>query len=139
MNAADVRTPRRIMGLYDQPMWESVDARQMRLQRCTRCGTFQYPPGPGCHACLSMDLEWIPIGGGATILSWVIFHRQYLPAYPAPYNSIAVRLDEGPIMISNLEGEKPSGTWIGERVRLVYATMPDGVILPKFELDRPRA
>lgn len=39
-------------------------------------------------------------------------------------------------MISNLEGETPSGTWIGERVKLVYVTMPDGVILPRFELDR---
>lgn len=94
MAATDVRTPRRVMGLYDKPMWESIDAREMKLQRCTGCGTFQYPPGPGCHACLSMELEWIPVSGRATILSWVVFHRQYLPAYPAPYNSIAVRLEE---------------------------------------------
>ena len=74
------------------------------------------------------------LSGDATILSWEIFHRQYLPAYPAPYNIIAVRLAEGPVMISNLEGTQPDGSWIGQAVRLVYVEMPDGMILPRFTL-----
>jgi len=68
-------------------------------------------------------------------MSWVIFHRTYLPAYPAPYNAITVRLDEGPVMVSNLEGPTPAGSWIGERVRLCYSVMPDGMVLPRFELE----
>jgi uncharacterized OB-fold protein len=63
-----------------------------------------------------------------------VFHRQYLQAYPAPYNVIAVRLDEGPVMISNLQGDAPDGSWIGRRVRLVYAEMPDAAVLPRFTL-----
>ena len=72
--------------------------------------------------------------GQGTILSWEIFHRQYLPAYPAPYNVIAVRLAEGPVMISNLEAPHPDGTWIGREVHMVYVDMPDGAVLPRFIL-----
>ncbi len=127
-----MKTPPAVMGLYDVPMWDSIRARRMALQRCTGCGTMLYPPGPVCPSCLSDALEWTPISGNATILSWVIFHRQYLEAYPAPYNAIGVALEEGPIMISNLEGQTPEGNWIGQAVKLVYAEMADGVVLPRF-------
>ncbi len=130
MTETIVQTPRRVIGLYDAPMWDSIQARGMKLQRNTATGAFQYPPGPA----LVGEQEWVPVSGQGTILSWVVFHRQYLPAYPPPYNAIAVRLAEGPIMISNLEGPAPEGSWIGRSVRLVYVTMPDGVVLPRFEL-----
>ena len=134
MDSGIVATPPAVMGLYDAPMWESIRARRMCLQRCQSCGSSQYPPGPGCTACGSEAQEWTPLSGRATILSWEIFHRQYLPAYPVPYNVIAVRLDEGPVMISNLAGPNPVGSWIGRAVRLVYAEMPDGAVLPRFTL-----
>lgn len=127
-------TPRRVQGFYDGPFWDAVAARDMRLQRCTHCAAFRYPPSPVCAVCLSDGTAWVPVSGRATIMSWVVFHRGYLPAYPAPYNVIAVRLEEGPVMISNLEGVEPEGDWIGLPVRLVYATMPDGFTLPRFAL-----
>lgn len=134
MNAIDAKTPRPVMGLYDQPMWESINARAMKLQRCAACGAWHYPPGPSCPSCLSCDLVWTPLSGRGRILSWVVFHRHYLPAYPPPYNAVAVRLEEGPTMISNLEGAIPGEDSIGREVHLVYATMPDGVILPRWSL-----
>ncbi len=130
-------TPRRTIGFYDKPMWDSIDAHAMTLQRCTASGQFLYPPGPAAPRHSPGTLEWVPISGRATILSWVIFHRQYLPAYPPPYNAIAVRLEEGPVMVSNLEGTTPTGSWIGRAVRMIYVDMPDGVVLPRFVLDDP--
>jgi uncharacterized OB-fold protein len=130
-------TPRPVLGFHDGPFWEHVRARSMALQRCDGCGAFRHPPSPACPACLSEASHWEPVSGRGTIISWVVFHRQYLPAYPAPYNVIAVRLAEGPVMVSNLEGDPPERTWIGAPVRLVYATMPDGAVLPRFTLDRP--
>ncbi|UFN48426.1 OB-fold domain-containing protein [Roseomonas sp. OT10] len=135
MDTGIASTPAPVMGLYDRPMWQSIRERRMQLQRCRHCGTWQYPPGPACSACLSEELEWSAISGKGSILSWVIFHRQYLPAYPAPYNVIAVQLDEGPVMISNLEGPAPDGSWIGRRVELVFHDMPDGAVLPRFRLE----
>lgn len=132
MNAIDVKTPKPVMGLYDKPMWESIVAGAMKLQCCKHCATWLYPPGPACPKCLSREVEWKPIAGKGRIASWVIFHRHYLPAYPPPYNSIAVRLAEGPTVISNLEGAMPEEGCIGREVELVYVTMPDGVVLPRW-------
>ena len=123
------------MGFFDKPFWESIRERALRIQNCRNCGAFRYPPGPTCPDCLSTDHDWIAISGRGEILSWVVFHRGYLPAYPPPYNVIAVRLDEGPTIVSNLEGETPRESWIGARVSLIYATMPDGAILPRFILS----
>lgn len=130
-----VQTPPPVMGMYDEPMWESIRARRMKLQRSRATGEFLYPPAPVCPRTLSAELDWTEISGRGEILSWVIFHKQYLPAYAAPYNVIAVRLEEGPVIISNLQGKTPEGPWIGRKVRLAYATMPDGAVLPRFELS----
>lgn len=121
-------------GAYDEPMWDAIDRRAMALQRCNACGTFRYPPGPSCSSCLSPEATWKQISGEGEIVSWAIFHRGYLAEYPPPYNVIAVRLAEGPMMISNLEGVTPSGTWIGQSVQLVYAEHPTQGLLPRFTL-----
>jgi uncharacterized OB-fold protein len=129
------RTPQPVLGLYDRPMWESVREGAMKLQCCTECVKFQYPPAPVCTHCLSPRLEWRVLSGRGRITSWVIFHKSYLDAYPAPYNVIAVTLEEGPVMISNLEPPLPEGNWIGRAVRMTYVAMADGFVLPRFTID----
>jgi uncharacterized OB-fold protein len=119
--------------LYDQPMWDRIAARDMALQRCRACGTFRYPPGPSCPACLAAEHDWTSLSGKGEIVSWAVFHRKYLADYPPPYNVIAVRLAEGPMMISNLEGPTPMGSWIGAAVELVYVEVGERV-LPRFRL-----
>ena len=106
----------------------------MRLQRCAQCGTFRYPPGPVCQECLSPDYQWSAVSGKGELMSWIMFRKQYLPAYPAPYNVIAVKLEEGPIIISNLVEDPEQDRLIGRPVRLVLVPMADGVTLPRFEL-----
>ena len=130
-------TPPRILGLYDAPFWDLLDRTgRLHLQRCGGCGAFRYPPGPTCPECLDDAGEWAPCAGTGTLLSWVMFRRQYLPAYPAPYNVVAVRLDEGPVMISNLvEDPAEAAAIIDARVRLAVVRMADGVALPRFALD----
>ncbi|MFC5337387.1 Zn-ribbon domain-containing OB-fold protein [Leucobacter denitrificans] len=128
-------TPQPVPLVYDIPFWESVKNKDMQLQRCADCAEWRYPAGPICSQCNSENAVWERVSGEAEILSWVVFHKTYLPAYPAPHKVIAVRLSEGPIMISNLEGKEPEGSWIGERVSLCYSEMPDGMILPRFALS----
>ena len=127
--------PRRVLGLYDQRFWKHVDQHQLSLQCCSSCQTFLYPPGPVCPNCLSDQLDWTRISGKASIVSWVIFNRTYLSSYPAPYNVITVKLQEGPLFISNLEGQVPKGSWIGAKVNLIYSEMAEKQYLPRFVLD----
>jgi uncharacterized OB-fold protein len=109
-----------VITLYDAPMWESMARERMALQKCSRCGAFRYPPGPICPECTSLDYSWTEVSGAGRILSWVVFHRQYFEDYPPPYNVIAVRLAEGPIVVSNLVGAAPSGSWIDAPVAITY-------------------
>ena len=123
----------RVMGLYDKPMWDSIAAKQWALQYCPESGKFRYPPSPVDPDTLSMDYEWRPIQGTGEIVSWVIFHRKYFGDYPAPYNVVAVRLDEGPIIVSNLVGDPPENSWIGHRVEVVYEIHGEST-LPRVRL-----
>jgi uncharacterized OB-fold protein len=110
----------RILAFYDLPMWDSMEREKMALPRCSHCERFRYPPGPICAHCSSMEYEWTEISGEGHILSWVVFHRQYFEDHPPPYNVIAVRLAEGPIIVSNLVGEEPAQSWIDRPVRITY-------------------
>lgn len=122
------------ISLVDEPMWASIEKHQWALQSCTECGTFRYPPAPVCSNCLSMSAEWTALSGRGTIISWVVFHRQYFDDYPPPYNVVAVQLEEGPLVISNLEGKEPKGNWIGLPVQVTYAVHSSGRAIPRMTL-----
>ncbi len=119
---------------YDAPMWESISQDQMKLQICRKTGTFFYPPGPVCPESLSFDVEWAPISGRGTILSWTVFHRQYLPAYPAPHLVVAVQLEEGPIVIGYMDHDCLQGLKLDSPVVIEYVDHPDGYRIPSFKL-----
>ncbi|MFL9926351.1 OB-fold domain-containing protein [Herbaspirillum lusitanum] len=109
-----------VMGINDAPMWESMKHEKLALQQCDACASFRYPPASACPECLSEKASWKPVSGKGTILSWVIFHRKYFDDHVPPYNSVAIRLPEGPIIISQLQGEEPKGSWINREVELAY-------------------
>lgn len=107
----------------------------MKLQRCRKTGAFYYPPGPVCPQSLSFDVEWAPVSGRGTILSWTVFHRQYLPAYPAPHLVVAVALEEGPIMIGYMDHASLPDLKLDKPVAMEYVEHPDGYRIPKFTLQ----
>ena len=119
---------------YDAALWDSIGAGTMALQRCGDCGTFRYPPGAACPACLSVRFDWAALSGQGRVLSWATFHRQYLPAYPPPHTVVTAELDEGPILIAGLDdGERP-GLRLDAPVRIVSRDHPDGYKVPWFTL-----
>ncbi len=125
---------RAVKTIYDEPMWESIQARHWSLQRCDDCTQYRFPPAPICPNCLCMEYSWQKLSGNGTVLSWVVFHRQYLPEYPPPYNVVAVQLAEGPIVISNLVGKEPEAGWIGQAVEICYEPDGEGMLMPKMRL-----
>jgi uncharacterized protein len=110
-----------VMGIDDVPMWASIERGAMELQKCCECGQFRYPPAPVCPNDLSDKAEWTKIAGTGTVMSWVVFHKKYFDDHLPPYNSVAVELDDGPIVVTQLQGEEPAGSWIGRRIELTYA------------------
>lgn len=124
---------KRILGLYDRPMWDTIQKKEWRVQCCKNCSQFQYPPAPICSNCLNMEFDWKPISGKGKILSWCRFHKKYFDDHPPPYNNIAVQLEEGPFVISNLVGEEPDNSYIGKTVTVVYEPHLD-YMLPRFKV-----
>lgn len=118
---------------YDAALWESIQAGALRLQRCTANGRFRYPPGPVDPDTLSPDFTWEAVCGRATLLSWTTFHRQYLPAFPAPHTVVAIRLEEGPIMVSCVERSLVPDLVMNGLVVLVYGDHPDGYRIPMVQ------
>ena len=111
---------------YDAPMWDSIQAGALQLQRCSVNGRFRYPPGPVDPDTLSPDFTWETVCGRATLLSWTTFHRQYLPAFPAPHTVTVVRLEEGPIMVSCVAAAHVPSLVMDGPVDLVYGDHLDG-------------
>lgn len=116
----------------DAPFWEYARRRELRLQRCTACGAWRFPAAPLCDRCLGPDAEWAPVSGRGTVYSWVIFHRQYFPALPPPYNVASIELAEGPLFIANLIDIPDDAIRIGLPVEIAWREVGPDYVLPVF-------
>jgi uncharacterized OB-fold protein len=117
-----------------RPFWEAAHRHELFLQRCSQCGRFRYPPGNTCPDCLSDELEWTKASGRAKIYTWTVFHKVYHPGFAAeaPYAVVAVELEEGPRMTTNVTGLRPDELEIGMPVEVVFEEMSDEITLPRF-------
>ena len=107
-------------------------AGKLRLQRCAKCARCRFPASPLCPACLSWDSDWVDASGRGELWSWIRMHKPYFPDLdrPVPYNVVMVRLAEGPMMISAIDGDDTNlacGTPLSVAFRPVA-----GVPLPWF-------
>jgi uncharacterized OB-fold protein len=117
-----------------QPFWDAAKAGRLAVQHCLACEDLHFPPGPVCPRCLSSDQDWQPVSGRGTLQGWVDFHRAYWDGFKdnLPYRCCLVRLDEGPVLVSNLVGDQE--VRFGAAVRVVFDAVTEDVTLPKFEL-----
>ncbi|MDJ0390881.1 OB-fold domain-containing protein [Roseomonas sp. E05] len=116
--------------------WENCHRGILSVQRCEECGNTHYPGTPVCPACLSSRQSWAPVSGRGTLVSWVRFHQAYWDSFRAdlPYLVCLVRLQEGPLMLSNFAGEAPDDPPIGSAVEVAFDKVDDELTLPKFRL-----
>jgi uncharacterized OB-fold protein len=110
--------------------WDATREHRYALQRCTACGTAQHPPRAVCTRCGSTDdLALAPASGTGTVDSYTVVHRAPRPDIAVPYTIARIRLAEGPIVLTRLDGED----WqIGDPVRVGWVDLDDGRALPVF-------
>ncbi len=82
-------------------------------------------PGSGVR-----DLEWVAASGLGTVYATTCVRRR--AERGGDYNVVLVDLDEGPRMMSRVDGVAPDGVWIGMRVKARIATA-DGEPLVVFD------
>ena len=124
----------------NRPFWDGCAAGELRLQACLECSHVRYPISDTCPRCLSPRSEWRTVSGNGVIQSWVMFHRGYHPAWTpfVPYNVVLVELAEGPRLLGNVEPLDRSDLQVGARVRVRFATLGDGTVVPRWMLvDEP--
>lgn len=86
-----------------RPFWDALREGHLVVQRCN-CGHAFLPARRHCPACLEPDPAWERASGKGTLVSWVVYHTAYHPAFEArlPYNVALVQLAEGPRLLTNI-------------------------------------
>jgi uncharacterized OB-fold protein len=117
------------------PFWEGAKNGKLMLQKCPACGDIRFPPGPVCPKCLSSNQDWKEASGKGTLESWIDMHRAYWDGFKdsLPYRVCLVKLEEGPVVVSNLI-DKTDDLRMGQPVKVVFEAVTDDVTLPKFTL-----
>lgn len=117
-----------------RPYWDAAKRHELLLQKCEECGHYRYPQGETCPACLSDRLEWVKVSGRGSVYTWTVFHQVYHPAFKedVPYAVVAVELEEGPRIITNLVDCKIGDIKVGMPVEVVFDDVTEEITLPKF-------
>ncbi|HEY4174274.1 MAG TPA: Zn-ribbon domain-containing OB-fold protein [Rhodopila sp.] len=119
----------------NKPFWAAAKEGKLLLQHCPACGDTRFPPGPVCPKCLAGDQGWVEASGKGTLESWIDMHRAYWDGFKdeLPYRVCLVRLEEGPVVVSNLT-DKTDNLRMGAPVKVVFDAVSDELTLPKFAL-----
>lgn len=96
-----------------RPFWDALREGRLVFQRCA-CGHAFLPARRECPACLRPEPAWERASGKGRLVSWVVYHTAYHPAFEGrlPYNVALVELDEGPRLLTNIVD--PNDTLVGD-------------------------
>jgi uncharacterized protein len=116
------------------PFFASAARGELVFQRCERGHAFLYPRSV-CPSCHSAELAWESSAGRGEIVTFAVVHRPPWDdlARPVPYVVVLVRLDEGPQLLSTLEGVEPAAVHIGQRVQAAFEHVEEDLGLVRFQ------
>jgi uncharacterized OB-fold protein len=137
---SDARAAKPIPDVTDlaRPFWEAGVRNELRMQKCTACGHIRFPVGPVCTACLAEECEWVRLSGKGRVLTHLVFHRAYNPAWKdeVPYSVIMVQLAEGPRMFSDVVDPRRliDVDLVGREVEVSFDQMTPAIGVPRFKV-----
>ena len=115
---------------------------ELMIPRCESCGRFVWYPARECPACASGSVGWVAVSGDATLFSWAVVRRAFLPAFETmvPFVTALVALVEDPAVrlctyVVDSEPESlTADTALSVTFRpLSFSTVPDrAVMVPMF-------
>lgn len=103
--------------------WQGAEAGQLLLAWCRACQRPFYYPRLYCPYCDSEALEWRQASGRAEVYSFTVVHMRFdaLPkSWPIPYVLALLRLEEGPMMMSNVVNCSVEDIHVGMQVTVVF-------------------
>ncbi|MCB2190884.1 MAG: Zn-ribbon domain-containing OB-fold protein [Deltaproteobacteria bacterium] len=117
-----------------KPFWEGCREHQLKFQQCVACGEVRWPPSILCPQCHSQQTKWIEASGRGSIYTFAVYHQPFHPAFKdkLPYVVGVVKLDEGPMLLTNIVGCSPDSLACDMPVRVEWDDITQECSLPKF-------
>jgi len=131
---AEYKKPLPAISSVNQPYWDGLKHRELKLQHCNDCSKVWYPPAPFCPYCWSKHFTWAKLSGRGRVTSWVVFHQAYFSSFKdeIPYNVAEVELEEGPRLFTNLVSVRNEDIQIDMPVEVAFDDVTEEVTLAKF-------
>ena len=117
-----------------QPFWDGARDGRLVIRRCNTCGEASFYPRPFCPKCWSEDVDWMEASGRATLYTWSVVHVNDLPPFNerVPYVAAVVELDEGPRVMTNIEGTPFEELRVGMPVAVDFRPLDDEITIAIF-------
>ena len=117
------------------PYWQAAREERLVIPRCDDCGHYHFYPRTLCPQCSSPALKWTQVSGHGAVYSFTVIYRAPSPAFAAavPYVVGAVKLAEGPHLMTNIVGIAPDAVRIAMPVQVVFQKVSEEITLPMFE------
>jgi uncharacterized protein len=122
-----------------QEFWDGCRAGKFLLKHCNACGRDHFYPRPFCPTCWSDDVSWQEASGRGTLYTYSVVPVNDLPPFNerVPYVAAIVELDEGPRVMTNVEGVPHDALRIGMELVVDYKPISDDVTIPIFRPPVP--
>src|ERR1700687_2610328 len=99
------------------PFWESIQRKELAIQRCRSCQHWIHFPAPICPACGSAELSFERVSGLGVVYTYTVVHRAISEAFASlvPYVVAWIELPEQPglRMVSNIVDWSPDDVQVG--------------------------
>lgn len=117
-----------------QPYWDAAKEGKLLIRRCNACKRAYFYPRDFCPHCWSEDVSWEEASGRATLYTWSVVRRNDLPPWGerVPYVAAIVDLEEGPRMMTNVEGAELEELAIGMALVVDFRPETDDITAPIF-------
>lgn len=126
---------RPLIDLDSKPYWDYLQRKELRLQKCTNCKQFRFPPYPACPYCGTPGGDWHALSGKGKIYSWIVVHHPVDSRLKedVPYVVALVELEEGPRLVGRLVGLPPEEIKGEMPVKGRFEIIDDQLTLLNFE------
>lgn len=110
-----------------EPFWQAAREGRFLIRVCRTCERAHWYPRALCPFCFSENTEWREASGRGSIYTFSIMRRA-----KEPYAIAYVKLDEGPMMMTNIVDSDFENIAIDQQVELVFRETEDGPPVPVF-------
>jgi len=110
-----------------RPYWDAAKEGKLLIAKCDACGKVHHYPRPFCPSCWSEDVHPIEASGRGTLYTYSTVYVNDLHPFKTrlPYVAALVELEEGPRLMTNIEGCEPDELSVGMAVEVDFRSLTE--------------